>query len=379
MPESQNPTNTPQVTPASQPTQIPRATDTLHFEKWINELGERKGTDLHLSVGNVPMIRVDGAVEPLLDEALLTVESMEAIVQSLLTENELKQLGHDRQIVVSRTLKKIMRFRIHVMYSRGFLAVSLRHLPDTQFTLETSGLPPMVKEFVTAENGLYIIGGPFDAGRTTAMRTIVSEINNTQKKYIVTLEEPVEYLIPSATSIVVQREIGTDVARFEDGLRALHDEDVDVVVLGALRGGEVLEEVIKLASTGRLVIAIADGSHAVGILESLRDSVPPENRQRVLNTLADVLLGMTTQVLLPRVGGGRVLIAEALRATNPITSLIKENKLALIPNVMQTSRQEGMITMDKALVEAIKQGVVTLQDAKEYAIDLNQFNMLAAH
>jgi len=355
------------------------ATDTLRFEKWLAELGERKGTDLHLTVGNVPMIRLNGKIEPISNEQVLTAEAMESIVSQLLTDDEAARLTSARQIVLSRTLKRVMRFRVHVFYSRGFLAVSLRHLPSEGLPFDQLALPQMVHEFVQAEQGIYLVAGPFDSGRTTTVKGIVGEMNRTQERYIVMLEEPIEYIIPSDKSIVAQREVGKDVASFSEGLAALHDEDVDVVVVSSFAGAEVVEQSLGLAASGRLVIAITDGRHVVGVLEDIRDSVPAPDRPRILNVLADNLLGITTQLLLPRVGGGRVLVAEVMRATNPIKSLIRENKLTLIPNVMQTSRQEGMITLDKSLVEAVKQGVVSLRDAKEHAVDNNQFNLLASH
>src|SRR3989338_7080164 len=149
-------------------------TDILHFEKWLAILGERQATDLHLAVGNVPMLRLDGAITPLLEEDILTAERLNTIVRHLLAEDELKILESEREVIVSQTLKKVMRFRIHIFYSRSFLSLSMRYLPAEEPNLEALGLPDLIKECRTAERGLLFITGPFDSGRTTTVRALLS-------------------------------------------------------------------------------------------------------------------------------------------------------------------------------------------------------------
>ena len=252
------------------------ATDILYFEKWISSLGEKKATDIHLTVGNVPILRIGDKMSPLMGEDIITAERLQSIVEHLLSKNELEKLTKNKQLVISRTLKKIMRFRIHISYSRGFLVLSLRQLSNEVKTFEELGLSQMIKNFTTAEQGLCIIGGPFDSGRTTTVRAIISEINKTQEKYIVTLEEPIEYIIPSDKSIVVQREIGKDIKDFETALEAIKDEDVDIVVVGSVKSAQVLESVIDIANTGRLVFATMDGRYATSILGEIKNFFPEE-------------------------------------------------------------------------------------------------------
>jgi twitching motility protein PilT len=355
------------------------ATNTLHFEKWLGELGARRATDLHMTVGNVPALRIDGKITPLANEGVITVESMQNIVETLLNDAEAALLTRERQLVISKTLKKVMRFRIHIFYSRGFLALSLRHLPNEPVPLKNLPHAELLQNITSASQGLYIVAGPFDSGKSTTIRSLVSEINKTQAKYIVTLEEPIEYLIPSNTSVVVQREIGRDVPSFVDGLASLSDEDVNVVMISAIHDGAVLEHATQLAGSGRLVIAAGRGRDVVMVLEELRDLCDQEDRARILHQLADTLLGISVQLLLPKVGGSRTLLTSNLIVTHPIASLIREGTFEQIPNVMQTSREAGMVTMDKALVEAVKQGSVALKDAQEHAIDINQFNVLVSH
>jgi twitching motility protein PilT len=355
------------------------ATDILFFEKWLSQLGEKKATDIHLTVGNVPMLRIDGKITPLMDEEILTAERIETIVEHLLNEEELDQLSKNKQLIISRTLKKVMRFRIHFSYSRGFLVLSLRHLSSETRSLKELGVPEITSEVITSDQGLFIVSGSFDSGRTTTVKAQVSEINQTQEKYIVTLENPIEHIIPSDKSVVVQREVGLDVESFEEGLVAIKDEDVNIVVVGSIDTAPVLAHVLDLANTGRLVIAIMEGRHSVGVLEELRDMFDESSRAHILNLLGDTLLGITVQLLLPKVGGGRVMIAEVMRATHPVKSLIHENKFSQIPNIIQTSRSQGMIAMDKALEEAVKEGKITIEHAKEHAVDINQFNLLVSH
>ncbi|MBI4122707.1 MAG: Flp pilus assembly complex ATPase component TadA [Parcubacteria group bacterium] len=362
------------------PTQQPSSSsaDILHFEKWLEMVGERKATDVHLTVGNVPMLRVDGAIVPLLDEDVVTGETLERIIGYLLSEDELSRLSRERELLVGRTLKKVMRFRLHAFYSRGYPALSLRHLPAEEATIESLGLPDIISELVGAEQGLAIIAGPFDSGKTTTMRSILSALNHTQSRYIVTIEEPVEYVLPSDKSVVVQREVGRDVPTFEAGLATLHEEDADVVAVGALANAEAAEHTLRLANAGKLVIAASEGRHALSVLLGIRDFFSPAEQARIFSLLADCLLGVVVQLLLPKTGGGRVLVTEVLRATNPVKSLIREGKLAQIPAVMQTSGALGMATMDRSLAEAVKLGTISIETGRKYAIDANQFAILVS-
>lgn len=354
-------------------------TDLIHFEKWLSILGERAATDLHLTVGNVPVLRVAGEIAPLLDEDILTDERIGRIVAHLLSEEELARLSREREIIVSRTLKKIMRFRIHVFYSRSALAVSLRYLPSNEADLAQLGLPPVVGELAAAAQGLLLITGPFDSGKTTTVKAILSAINRTQKRYIVTIEQPIEYLIPSDQSVIVQREVGLDVKDFASALGDLAEEDANVVVVGRIDNAAVASAALHLANSGRLVIGVCESRYAISLLEEWRDWWPEADRVRRLTLLADTLLGVVAQLLLPRLGGGRMVVAEILRATNPVKSLLRDNKLRQIANVMQTARSEGMISLDAALAAAVKSGQVDLQTAKDHAADPNQFNILISH
>lgn len=370
----------------TQPTQIEdkvvtkdSPTDILHFEKWLATLGERGATDLHLAVGNVPMLRLDGEITPLLEEDILTAERVKCIVNHLLAEEELETLEREREIIVSRTLKKVMRFRTHVFYSRSYLSLSMRYLPSEEPDLEALRLPGLIKECQVAERGVLFVTGPFDSGRTTTVRVLLSAINKERADYIVTLEKPIEYLIPSVKSVVVQREVGRDARDFVSALAALGEEDANVVAISQLDTAEAVEKALVLASSGRLVIAIGESRQVIGLIEWLRDLFPETERSRILALLAESLIGIVAQLLLPRVGGGRILVSEVLRATNPVKSLIRDNKLGQLRTIMQTSRAEGMVTLDQSLAEAVKSGSVALSAAKEQAVDQNQFNNLVSH
>ncbi|MDP3995201.1 MAG: ATPase, T2SS/T4P/T4SS family [bacterium] len=367
-------------TPAQQAAQkLPSATDVLHFEKWLAILGERKATDLHLSVGTVPSLRVDGAIQPMMEEGVITAERVERIAEHLLPDSELALLREKKQLVASKTLKKSMRFRIHFFYSRGFLGISLRNVPESVAPLAELPHAALLMPLLSATQGLFIVSGPFDSGKSSTVQSIIAEFNQSQSSYIVTLESPIERLLPSNKALVVQREVGRDVSSYADGISALAEEDVDVVMLGDISDGAVLQGALRLATSGRLVIAVMEGNHMASILERLRDLAPEEDRIRVLHSLGDALIGIASQLLLPKVGGGRVLLASTMVATHPIKALIREGKFEQIPNIMQTSASQGMITTDKALVNAVKQGLISIADARAWAVDINQFNALAAH
>ncbi len=354
------------------------SSDILHFEKWLSLVGKRNATDIHLTVGNVPMLRIDGSIEPLLEEDVLTSERMERIIQYLFSEEEIAKLAKEKILMVGRTLKKVMRFRAHAFYSRGYLALSLRHLKEERNTIDSLGLPEVFKEFASADHGFVAITGPFDSGRTTTLRSVISLINHSFSKYIVTIEKPVEYTMPSDKSVVVQREVGRDVDSFEAGLETLHEEDVDVVAVGSLPNKESIESALRLANSGKLVFAIFGARHSLGVLEEIKNFFPPQEQNRILSMLSDSIVGIVTQVLIPKIGGGRFLATEVLCGTNPIKSLIQEGKLSQIPSVMQTSGSDGMITLDRSLVNAVKIGAVSFENARKQAIDPNQFTVLVS-
>jgi len=380
--ETAQPTTPPQPEEAVTPQKAPKSsstTDIIEFEKWVNILGERKGSDLHLTVGNVPMVRVQGNIMPLVDEDILTPDRIERILEYILTEDESKRFAQDREIIIGKTLKKVMRFRIHAFYSRGYIALSFRNLTSAEHSLKDLGLPDAVSVFLTAAQGLIVVTGPFDSGKTTTARSMISEINHTKAHYIVTLESPIEYVLPSDKSVVVQREIPKDLKDFATGLEALIEEDVNTVLVTEFNSHETVLKAIELAQSGRLVIATARSRHSVSLLQEVRDLFPAEEQARILTMLSESLIGVVAQLLLPKVGGGRILIAEVLNVTHPVASLIRDNKLSQIPNIMQTSRQDGMITLDKAIAEAARAGTITIEDAKRHAIDQSQFNMLVSH
>ena len=354
------------------------ATDVLHFEKWLSILGQRKASDLHLLVGNPPMLRLDGKMVRLDEEEVVTKDRVERIADHLLTKKDLETLTEKRQLILGMTLKKTMRFRVHVFYNRGFLAFSFRYLHPEDVSLEQLGLPPLVSEFIQLDQGLLLVTGPFDSGKTTTIKSIVSAINHNQSRYVVMLEKPIEHIIPSDKSVIVQREVGRDVNSFSHGLEMLEDEDADVVIVSSVTDADTAEKAIHLANSGRLVIMVGVNERVIGFLEELRDMFEPRDQARILDALGSSLYGAVSQILLPKVGGGRVLITEVLRGTNPIKSLIKENKIRQVSNMMLTSRQEGMITLDKALEQAVSTGSITQEDASRYTKGGNQTNYTQA-
>ncbi|MBI2636830.1 MAG: Flp pilus assembly complex ATPase component TadA, partial [Parcubacteria group bacterium] len=256
---------TPSAKPPDQAVSAPSAsaTDILHFEKWLATLGERKATDLHLSVGTVPALRIDCVIKPMLEEEVITAERMERIAEYVLSAEELATLSKKKQLTTSKTLKKFMRFRINFFYSRSFLGISMRHIPDSCVPLAELPHAALLSELLDATAGLFVIAGPFDSGRTATVESILSEMNQSRARYVVTLESPIEYVLPSNQSVVAQREVGSDVPSYAEGAAALLEEDADVVVLGAVPDGRSLQTALSLANSGRLVIAITEGNHPV--------------------------------------------------------------------------------------------------------------------
>lgn len=337
--------------------------DTLLINNILAKASERKATDVHLVAGSSPVIRVDGRLVTLTEDPIMTPDTLSNIAASFLTQEGMEELTREKEIVTVYTWANRARFRIRVFYQKGFIALSLRWIPPFIRSPKDLGVPAAIIQLLNAENGLLIVTGPFASGRTTTAASLIETINQNRGHHIQTLEKPIEYLFTNDQSVIEQREVGRDVSSFKKGLHDIIDEDVDVLYLGAMYEQGIEEIVLRLAEGGKLVIAIMDAENVVSALERFVTNVAPEKRGWAQDLLSEVLIGITAQRLLPRVGGGLSLVSEVLTMTSAVRSSIKENKYGQLANIMQTSREEGMINMEKALQDLVRVGEISQKDA----------------
>jgi len=337
--------------------------DTLLINNILSKASERKATDVHLVAGSSPVIRVDGRLVTLTDEPIMTPDTLSNVAASFLSEEAMEELTREKEIVAVYTWANRARFRIRVFYQKGFIALSLRWIPPYIRSPKDLGIPTAIVQLLNAESGLLIITGPFGSGRSTTAASLLETINQNRGYHVQTLEKPIEYLFSNDQSVVEQREVGRDVTSFHKGLHDMIDEDVDVVYLAAMYEQGLEELVLRLAEGGKLVIAIMDAENVVSSLERFVSNISPDKRSWGQDLLSEVLLGISAHRLLPRVGGGLSLATEVLTMTAATRASIKENKYGQLANIMQTSREEGMVTLQKSLQDLVKVGEISQQDA----------------
>jgi twitching motility protein PilT len=337
--------------------------DIIRINNILNAASERKATDIHLVAGNSPVIRAGGKIITLSEEPVLTPEVILSIAESFLKKEDLERLNQEKEVLTVYNWTNRSRFRARVFYQKGYVAISLRLISDYIRSPKDLGIPSSIVQLLNKERGLLIITGPFNSGRTTTAASLLETINQNMGLHIQTLEKPIEYLFTNNQSIIEQREVGVDVGSFSKGIKDILDEDVDVAFIGALYEKDLEERILELAEAGKFVMVVMDADSAVTALERFINRLDAEKRSWGQNMLATVLVGVVAQRLLPRIGGGLILAAEVLTSTSAVISSIKDNRLTQLDNIMQTSREEGMVSLDKSLLELVRVGEISSQDA----------------
>lgn len=347
--------------------------DTLIVNNILNAFLERKGTDLHLIAGSNPVIRVDGKIVTMTEGQVMNPDTIEGIAGSFLNKEQLEKLYKDKELSTVYSWANRARFRVKFFYQKGYLAISFRLVPPYIRSPKELRIPAAILQLLNRDKGLIIITGPFGSGRTTSAASLVETINQNKGLHIQTLEKPIEYLFVNNQSIIEQREVGTDVNTFTQGLKDMFNEDVDVAYVDQLYEDGMEELVLELAESGKLVILVMDSNSVISSLERFISGLPVEKRFWGQDLLSEVLLGVLSQRLLTRVGGGLTLASEILTVTNAVKGSIKDNSLHQLNSIMQTSRDEGMVILDKSLFELVRVGEVSIDEARREAMDPQSF------
>ncbi len=333
-------------------------------------------SDLHLSVGVKPTIRIDGVLHPVEDHPVLNPERAEALVDTIMTDEQRKKLSARKEIDFSIPFEEKARFRVNVFHQRGYVSAALRLIPMTLKNYEELSLPGQIQLFAQLKQGLILFAGPTGHGKSTTQAAIIDDINTHRAEHIVTIEDPIEYTHLHKKSIIDQREVGEDTESFAMALRSVLREDPDVVLIGEMRDPETMAAAMTIAETGHLVFATVHTNDAPQTIDRIVDSFPEFQQNQVRAQLSQVLTGVISQRLLPQIGGGRIPAVEIMMATMAVRSLIREGKTHQIPGVIQTSTEEGMISMEKALADRVQEGLVKYDDAMLYANDVKTLTKL---
>jgi twitching motility protein PilT len=344
------------------------------IEILLEEVIRKKASDLHLQVGLPPMLRVDGRLVAINGADLLTEEVLESLIFSILDEDQKQILLKDKEFDFSFAFGNLGRFRVNAFHERGNLAAALRLIPNEILTIEQLGLPSVINKFTVYPRGLVLVTGPTGSGKSTTLAAMVHKINLEQGKHIITIEDPIEYTHKSKKSIVVQREVHYDTYSFSAALRSALREDPDVVLIGEMRDLETIASAITIAETGHLVLATLHTNSAAQSIDRMIDVFPPHQQAQIRTQLGNILMAICSQRLIPAIGGGRVAAAEILISTPAVRNIIREGKSHQLEAVIQTGSEFGMQAMDKTLVTLIKNGTITYDDAKDYAVDLEELD-----
>lgn len=337
---------------------------------------EYRASDLHFTIGNPPIVRVDGRLVPLTDEPVMTPEFIDAMGELFLTTAQQQELEQEREVLATFTSETRMRFRVHAFYQRDSKAVSLRLIANTVPTLESLGLPRAVEGLTKLDRGLVIVCGPFGSGRSATIAALLNTINQTQAKHIHTIEKPVEYVFVNTKSIIEQREIGRDALTFEQAFAASLKEDVDVMMVSELDTPAIIANVLEAVAASRLVFGSMNTPSVVTAIEQIINRFPDDQQATIRAKVAEALEGVIAQRLLPRVGGGRILVAEVMLVTPTIRSIIRDGHLYQLHNTLQTSREEGMMSLDRALANLVRTGEILIDDALAEAADRENLRLM---
>lgn len=344
----------------------------LELNKFLSAVLQHDGSDLHLITGELPAIRADGKLFKLDNFDVLSLETMSGIVSVLLNKKQREMFDNQQDIDVSYQFNEY-RFRINVYRQKGVLGAAFRLIPSNVKTIKELNLPEKLLDFANVKEGLMLMVGPTGHGKSTALASLVDYINHNRSDHILTIEDPIEFMFAPDKSLINQREVYIDTPSFQHALRASLREDVDVVLVGEMRDLESISSVITLAETGHLVFATLHTNDAAQSVDRIVDVFPPHQQVQIKMQLANVLLGIVSMRLLQKIGGGRVPAVEILMANSAVRNMIREGKSYEIDNVIQTSMEEGMITLDRSLALLVTQNIVSLEEAQPYAKDSDYF------
>ncbi len=323
---------------------------------------ENTASDLHITPGTPPQLRIDGALRPL-NLPTMTPPETKKIAYSLLTDAQKHIFEEEKELDFSFGVKGLSRFRANVFQTRGSVGIAIRTIPFEILSFEQLGLPKVVEDLNKRPKGLVLVTGPTGSGKSTTLAGMIDRINNTRHEHIITIEDPIEFLHPHKSCVVNQREVGADTSTFKRALKSILRQDPDIVLIGEMRDLETIEAALTVAETGHLVFGTLHTNNCVQTINRILDVFPPYQQPQVRAQLSFVLEGVLSQTLIPKKGGGRVLALEIMIPNAAIRNLIREDKVHQIYSQMQVGQTKfGMQTMNQSLLDLYLKGSITIEE-----------------
>lgn len=336
----------------------------------------RNASDIHLIAGVPPVIRVDGELAAVPTEGALSPERIAALLKSVMSAEQTEQLSVNKEIDFSLSFSDKARFRVNAYTQKQSLAGAFRSIPLEIPAIDTLGLPPILHNFTSMRQGLILVTGPTGHGKSTTLAAMLDEINTNYAQHIVTIEDPIEFVLKPKRSIISQREMNNDTHSWSVALRSVLREDPDVVLVGEMRDYETIAAALTVAETGHLVFATLHTNSASQTIDRVVDVFPSEQQDQVRLQFSNVLEAVVSQRLIPAISGGRIVAHELMLATTAIRTAVREGKTHQIDSIIQTSSEVGMNTMEASLAQQVRDGKITMETAKSFAIRPEQLGRM---
>ncbi|MFH1820413.1 MAG: PilT/PilU family type 4a pilus ATPase [Candidatus Nealsonbacteria bacterium] len=336
----------------------------------------QQASDLHISCGHPPVLRVAGTLIPLIKKKKMQPEDSLGLAQALMQEDQYNRFMKDKEIDFSYNFENMARFRVNIFFQRGNISCALRLVPSKIPTIEDLNLPSNLRQFTEANQGFVLMTGPSSQGKSTTLAALLDEINHQRADHIITIEDPIEYVFTEDRAIIDQREVFQDTLSFAKALRSTFRQDPDVIMVGEMRDPETISTAITAAETGHLVFATLHTNSASQSVHRIVDSFPPEQQSQVRAQLSSSLLGIVSQRLIPRIRGGLIPACEIMVATPATANLIRENKIHELPLVIETSVEAGMISLNRALSLLVKNKEISLDSALSHSLNPTELKLL---
>ncbi len=340
----------------------------MEFAQLLQLVVDRKASDLHLVVGLPPMLRVDGLLAAVPNEQVLAPEDVDRLIKSFLTAEQIERVTVNKEIDLGVSFSQNARFRANIYHQRGYITAALRRIPMEIPTIEGLKLPEILYTFTKLRQGLVLVTGPTGHGKSTTIAAMLDEINKTRPVHVLTIEDPIEFVFTPRQAMFSQREMREDTLSWEIALRSALREDPDIVLIGEMRDYETIAAALTIAETGHLVFATLHTNSAAQTIDRIVDVFPENQQSQVRLQLSNVLEGVFSQRLVPLLSGGRTAAYEVLTGTNAVRSTIRDGKTHQIDNIIQTSAEFGMTTLEANLATYVQQGLISLEEAVSFSI-----------
>lgn len=340
-------------------------------------MAQEGASDLHIAVGGHPVIRVSGQLMALKKKPILTSQDVVGLAEAVMGKDRFAEFLQKKEWDFSYSYKDKLRFRVNAYFQKGYIGIALRVVPAKIKTIEELNLPPALSEFARKEQGFFLVVGPTGHGKSTTLASMVDLINHTRAEHIITIEDPMEYIFTPDRSIVDQREVGIDTKDFATALRSMFREDVNVAMIGEMRDAETMSAAVTAAETGHLIFSSLHTNNAAQTIDRIIDTFPGAQQGQIRTQLASSLIGIFSQRLIPRVSGGLIPAYELLISNAAVRNLIRENKIHEIDLVIETNAESGMVSFNRSLIELVRKGEITMENALSFSLNPQELKILS--